>query len=123
MKNSNANCFIGKVYGICKDNHKKSYLYFFLISSLLYYNHSISCSAFEFFLVVYRSPSSQTGSMPSSLLSKQSGGAATKESTGVEPCDVLALAKEALSASKQAVLLAEDHRPSGANLDESHSLR
>lgn len=70
----------------------------------------------------YLSPSSQTGSMPSSLLSEQSGGAATKKSMEVEPCDVVALAKEALSASKQAVLLAEDHKPSGANLDESLTL-
>lgn len=38
---------------------------------------------------------------------------------GVEPCDVVALAKKALSASKQAVLLAEDYKSSGANLDES----
>ncbi|WOH00914.1 hypothetical protein DCAR_0520290 [Daucus carota subsp. sativus] len=69
----------------------------------------------------YLLPSSQTGSMPSSTFSDQCGGAINK-STGVEPCDVLALAKEALQASKKAVLLAEDHKPSGANLEESRTI-
>lgn len=38
---------------------------------------------------------------------------------GVEPCDVVTLAKIALSASKHAVSLAEDHKSFEADLDES----
>ncbi|KAM7531717.1 hypothetical protein LguiB_035127 [Lonicera macranthoides] len=49
----------------------------------------------------------------------QSSACKTEKHMGVEPCDVVALAKKALSASKQAVLLAEEYKSSGANLDES----
>lgn len=39
----------------------------------------------------------------------------------VEPCNVVAIAKKALSASKEAALLAEDAKLIGADLDGSPS--
>lgn len=122
--NSNTNCCTGKVYGICKNNHILNYNFLLLLLSLLQSIIIIHIPDLHLTCFVHclRSPSSSTGSIPSSFLGEQSGGA-IKKSTGVEPCDVVALAKEALSASKQAVLLAEYHKQSGANIDESLTLR
>lgn len=35
--NSNSNCCSGKVYGICKNNHKRSYLHIFKIVLVIEY--------------------------------------------------------------------------------------
>lgn len=62
----------------------------------------------------------ELGENPSSSLNMQSVAADTEEIMNVEPITVVALAKNALSASKQALALAEDLK---LDLDDSLSNR
>lgn len=57
----------------------------------------------------------------SSSLSMQPITASTENPMDVEECDIVALAKKALSASQEAALLAEDSKLIGSDFDESLS--
>ncbi|KAF5471852.1 hypothetical protein F2P56_008618 [Juglans regia] len=67
------------------------------------------------------SPPLQTGKTMSSSLSMQPIPASTENPMDVEECDIVALAKKALSASQEAALLAEDSKLIGSDFDESLS--
>ncbi|KAL6277666.1 hypothetical protein ACE6H2_021267 [Prunus campanulata] len=64
----------------------------------------------------------QTGAKPSTPLTLESLTTASNKHMDVEPCNVVALAKKALSASREAASLAEDSQSMGADFDESLSL-
>ncbi|KAK9290197.1 hypothetical protein L1049_008363 [Liquidambar formosana] len=70
----------------------------------------------------YLLPSLQNRENPSLALTVQSVTTDTEKLTDVKLHDVVALAKKALSASKEAALLAEDSKSFEADLDESVSL-
>lgn len=63
----------------------------------------------------------QTGKNIHSSLSLQPVTTDLEKPMDVEPCNVVAIAKKALSASKEAALLAEDAKLIGADLDGSPS--
>ncbi|XP_042945525.1 RNA polymerase sigma factor sigF, chloroplastic isoform X2 [Carya illinoinensis] len=66
-------------------------------------------------------PPMQTGKTMSSSLIMQPNTASTENPMDVEECDIVALAKKALSASQEAALLAEDSKLIGSDFDESLS--
>lgn len=72
------------------------------------------------FFLSFRLSVLELGENPSSSLNMQSVAADTEEIMNVEPSTILALAKNALSASKQALALAEDLK---LDLDDSLSNR
>lgn len=61
--------------------------------------------------------------LPSTSTAKQALACKTEKPMGVEPSEVIGLAKKALSASKEAVSLFEDHESFEADLDKSLALR
>ena len=63
----------------------------------------------------------QTGKNAHSSLSLQPVTTDLEKPMDVEPCNVVAIAKKALSASKEAALLAEDSILIGADFDDSPS--
>lgn len=63
----------------------------------------------------------QTGKTMSSSLIMQPNTASTENPMDVEECDIVVLAKKALSASQEAALLAEDSKLIGSDFDESLS--
>lgn len=63
----------------------------------------------------------QTGKTMSSSLSMQPITANTENPLDVEECDIVALAKKALSASQEAALLAEGPKLIGSDFDKSLS--
>lgn len=74
------------------------------------------------FFSVYRLPSLQTKVNSSTSLTVDPSKAGAKKHMDVELCDVVALAKEALSASKEAASLVEESKIIEADSDDSHSL-
>lgn len=71
--------------------------------------------------LLYLLPSLQTGQNPSSSFARKSSKTNKEESMDVKPYEVLALAKKALSASKEAASLVEDSNLSGPVIYESNS--
>jgi hypothetical protein len=65
-----------------------------------------------------RFPSLQTGKDTSSSLTMQPVTTDMQKPVDVEPCNVVALAKKALSASKEVALLAEDSELIGIDFDD-----
>ena len=63
----------------------------------------------------------QTGKNAHSSLSLQPVTTDLEKPMDVEPCNVVAIAKKALSASKEAALLAEDTKLISADFDDSPS--
>lgn len=82
------------------------------IRRLLLFLQFISC----FYAICCRLPSLQYGDLTSFTM--QSGFSKTKRLVDVESNDVVSLAKKALSASKQAALLADDLHLLGTEEDE-----
>lgn len=71
---------------------------------------------------IYRLPSLQTKVNSSTSLTTDPSKASPEKHMDVELCDAVSLAKEALSASKEAASLVEESKLNGADTDYSHSV-
>lgn len=97
-----------------------SFLLFILNKVFIFFRNS---SSFDNLTSSCRLPSSETGRYQLPSLTLESAVAHSEKLRNVEQCNVVSLARKALSASKQAAQLAEDLKFYQPNLDESLSSR